>query len=325
MNMKKTFTIGGVHPDENKLTATKPICELGLPKQAVYPLSQHIGAPATPIVAVGDAVKKGQKIAEAGGFVSAPIHASVSGTVKAIEPRRVAVGDMVNSIIIENDGLYNEVEYEVVEDVTTLSKESIINKVKEAGIVGLGGAAFPTWAKFNEATNPDYKDTVSLVLMPIREKEFTRTILESAAIIAYKQPVTRIDLEEIRGNSEYAVQKLLELGMIEPVGRKDAVGKPVLFGTTDKFLKRFQISSLDELPDYEELINKISLIHGNKQDDDYLYTKDVYIEETAVTEINKDTKKIVDERNIDADDFNLPDINYEELPDFLVGEDVEKY
>ena len=179
--------------------------------------------------------------------------------------------------------------------------------------------------KLQFCSNPDNADYVSAVLNPIKEKELSKSMLEVAAIIAYKQPVTRIDLEEIRGNSEYAVQKLLELGVIEPVGRKDAVGKPVLFGTTDKFLKRFQISSLDELPDYEELINKISLIHGNKQDDDYLYTKDVYIEETAVTEINKDTKKIVDESNIDADDFNLPDINDEDLPDFLVGEDVEKY
>ena len=141
--------------------------------------------------------------------------------------------------------------------------------------------------KLQFCSNPDNADCVSAVLNPIKEKELSKSMLEVAAIIAYKQPVTRIDLEEIRGNSEYAVQKLLELGVIEPVGRKDAVGKPVLFGTTDKFLKRFQISSLDELPDYDELINKISLIHGNKQDDDYLYTKDVYVEEVAATEVNK--------------------------------------
>ena len=118
--------------------------------------------------------------------------------------------------------------------------------------------------KLQFCSNPSYADQVSSVLNPIKEKELSKSMLEVAAIIAYKQPVTRIDLEEIRGNSEYAVQKLLELGVIEPVGRKDAVGKPVLFGTTDKFLKRFQISSLDELPDYEELINKIQLVLGNK-------------------------------------------------------------
>lgn len=170
--------------------------------------------------------------------------------------------------------------------------------------------------KLQFCSNPNNADSVSAVLNPIKEKELSKSMLEVAAIIAYKQPVTRIDLEEIRGNSEYAVQKLLELGVIEPVGRKDAVGKPVLFGTTDKFLKRFQISSLDELPDYDELINKISLIHGNRQEDDYLYTKDVYVEEVATTEINKAGSD---------DEFDLPDINDEEIPDFLVGEEVEKF
>ena len=122
----KTF-VGGVHPyDGKELSKDAPIREVLPQGELVYPLSQHIGAPATPVVAVGDTVLKGQVIAEAGGFVSAPIHASVSGKVKAIEPRRVAVGDMVNSIIIENDGEYKEVEYTVVDDVTTLSKEEII-------------------------------------------------------------------------------------------------------------------------------------------------------------------------------------------------------
>ena len=94
----KTFK-GGVHPYEGKeLAKDQPIKEV-LPKgDLVYPVSQHIGAPANPIVAKGDTVLRGQKIAEAGGFVSSPIYASVSGTVKAIEPRRVAVGDMVNSL-----------------------------------------------------------------------------------------------------------------------------------------------------------------------------------------------------------------------------------
>ena len=82
-------------------------------------------------------------------FAFSPIYASVSGTVKAIEPRRVAVGDMVNSIVIENDGEYKEVEFTSCEDVTALSKEEIINKVKEAGVVGMGGAGFPTHVKLS--------------------------------------------------------------------------------------------------------------------------------------------------------------------------------
>lgn len=175
--------------------------------------------------------------------------------------------------------------------------------------------------KLQFCSNPKYSNEVSSVLNPIKERELSKSMLEVAAIIAYKQPVTRIDLEEIRGNSEYAVQKLLELGVIEPVGRKDAVGKPVLFGTTDEFLKRFQISSLDDLPDYEELINKINLIRGDNKQEDYLYHKDEYIDEVAVTE--QDSSKD-NSSSTDNVDFDLPDLEDEELPDFLQGEEVEK-
>ena len=103
--MAKLTFLGGVHPYDGKdLSKDKPIKEV-LPKgDLVYPLSQHIGAPANPIVKKGDHVLTGQKIAEAAGFVSAPIYATVSGTVKAIEPRRVVTGDNVMSIVIENDG-----------------------------------------------------------------------------------------------------------------------------------------------------------------------------------------------------------------------------
>lgn len=145
---KLTFN-GGIHPYDGKdLSKDKPMKEI-IPKgEMVYPLSQHIGAPATPIVAKGDRVLTGQKIAEAGGFVSAPIYATVSGTVKTIEPRRVVTGDMVNSIIIDNDGLFEEVEY-ISHDPEKLSKEEIINLIKEAGVVGMGGAGFPTHVKLS--------------------------------------------------------------------------------------------------------------------------------------------------------------------------------
>ena len=181
--------------------------------------------------------------------------------------------------------------------------------------------------KLQFCSNPANADEVSSVLNPIKERELSKSMLEVAAIIAYKQPVTRIDLEEIRGNSEYAVQKLLELGVIEPVGRKDAVGKPVLFGTTDKFLKRFQISSLDELPDYDELINKIQLIRGDKQEEDYLYHKDVYVEEGEVKdEVAVTNAEATNQDKTETeDDFDLPNIEDEEIPDFLKGEEVEKF
>ncbi len=143
----RTFK-NGVHPFEGKeLSREKPVKEL-LPKgELVFPVSQHIGAPAKPVVKPGDTVLRGQVIAEAGGFVSAPIHSSVSGTVKKIEPRRVPVGDMVNSIVIESDGEMKEVEYKEAASLSTLTKEEIIGKVKDAGVVGMGGAGFPTHVK----------------------------------------------------------------------------------------------------------------------------------------------------------------------------------
>lgn len=96
--------------------------------------------------------------------------------------------------------------------------------------------------KLQFATNPEYKEAIASVLNPIREKEFTRTILECAAIIAYKQPITRTELEAVRGiNSDYAITTLQSLDMICPCGRKDVPGKPILYATTDNFLKRFKL------------------------------------------------------------------------------------
>lgn len=203
-----------------------------------------------------------------------------------------------------------------IADKLEVSEKDIISAVKELqekykGDSGIQLLFFNKKVQF--CSNPEYAEAVSSVLNPIKERELSRSMLEVAAIIAYKQPVTRIDIDEIRGNnSDYAVQKLLELDVIEPVGRKDAVGRPVLFGTTDKFLKRFQISSLDELPDYDELIAKIEELHADDDNDEYLYKKDVYVEETAATEGESA-----------GDDFELPDISEEERPDYLDGEDVE--
>lgn len=148
--MLKTFR-GGVHPNDMKEpTAGKAIVELDPSQEMVYPVAQHIGAPASPIVEVGGIVYAGQKIAEAGGFVSACIHSSVSGTVKAIEKRLHPNGLMVNSIVIEDDGqdtIYPNLKG--CDDYTQLSPKEIIEIIKEAGIVGLGGATFPTHVKLS--------------------------------------------------------------------------------------------------------------------------------------------------------------------------------
>ena len=219
----KTF-IGGIHPFEGKeLAKDAPIKEV-LPKgEMVYPLSQHIGAPATPIVAVGDTVLKGQKIAEAGGFVSSPIYATVSGKVKAIEPRRVAVGDMVKSIVIDNDGEFNEVEYVAVEDVTTLSKEEIINKVKDAGVVGMGGAGFPTHVKLSpkEPAKIEYIIANCAECEPYLTADYRRMLENPEELIAGMKIILQLfdnakAIFGIENNKPDCIAKLKELTKDEP-------------------------------------------------------------------------------------------------------------
>lgn len=164
---KLTFS-GGIHPYDGKdLSKDKPILDVMPKGDLVYPLSQHIGAPAQAIVAKGDRVLVGQKIAESGGFVSAPIYASVSGTVKAIEPRRVVTGDMIMSIVVENDGLYEDVGFYPVAPVDKVSKEEILEAVREAGIVGMGGAGFPTHVKLS----PKEPDRIEYVIANCAECE----------------------------------------------------------------------------------------------------------------------------------------------------------
>ena len=121
--------------------------------------------------------------------------------------------------------------------------------------------------KLQFSSNPENVDFVTAVLNPIRQRNLTKATLETIGIIAYKQPVTRMEIEEVRGvNSDYAINILLEHKLIEIVGHKETVGKPALFGTTDEFLKRFGISSIDELPDYNELLEKIQKIKETYSD-----------------------------------------------------------
>lgn len=184
--MAKLTFVGGIHPYDGKdMSKDKPIKAV-LPKgDLVYPLSQHIGAPASPIVAKGDHVLTGQKIAEASGFVSAPIYATVSGTVKAIEPRRVVTGDNVMSIIIENDEKYDEVEYSPVESFEQLSREAVIERVKEAGVVGMGGAGFPTFIKLSpkEPEKIDYVIANCAECEPYLTSDYRRMLEEPEKLV----------------------------------------------------------------------------------------------------------------------------------------------
>ena len=152
MNIK-TFSIGGIHPEENKLTHEVATQVAALPKQAIFSLSQHIGKPAKPVVQKGDKVKVGTLIAEASGFVSAPIHSSVSGTVLKIDTAIDATGYRKPVIIINVEGdeweetIDRSDKLETVEAHPELTPEEIVSRVKEAGVVGMGGACFPTFIK----------------------------------------------------------------------------------------------------------------------------------------------------------------------------------
>lgn len=147
--------------------------------------------------------------------------------------------------------------------------------------------------KVQFATNSTYSTEVEAVLNPIKEKELTNAMLETLAIIAYKQPVTRLEVEEIRAvDCTYSVQNLVRLGLVEVVGRKETIGKPLLFATTDDFLKRFSISDVTDLPDYETLLEKL---------------RELSSDNFAV--------KTVEKPMFDA---------VEDVPDFLIGEEVTK-
>lgn len=151
--MMKTFRLGGIHPAENKLSSDVATTVAQLPVQAVFPLSQHIGAPAKPVVTKGDHVKVGQMIAEAGGFVSAPIFSSVSGIVAKVDTAVDATGYRKPAIIVQVEGdewldtIDRTEMLERLSDHPELTPEDIVNSVKACGIVGMGGAGFPTHIK----------------------------------------------------------------------------------------------------------------------------------------------------------------------------------
>lgn len=149
----RTFRIGGIHPEENKLSSDVATQTAKLPRQAIFPLSQHIGAPAKPVVKKGDKVKVGTLLAEAGGFVSAPIYSSVSGTVLKIDEAVDATGYRKPAIIVKVEGdewedyIDRSDKLETLEAHPELTPEEIIECVKKAGVTGMGGAGFPTFIK----------------------------------------------------------------------------------------------------------------------------------------------------------------------------------
>ena len=148
-------------------------------------------------------------------------------------------------------------------------------------------------------SNSKYAEDIATVLNPIREKQLTKAALETLAIVAYKQPITRLDIEQVRGvNSDYALQVLINFKLVEVVGRKDAVGKPLLFGTTDEFLKRFDLQNIDDLPDYEELLNRIKILHEPVTD--ALYKSTEIIPEEDLPDSKAKTQKVEENNSMDT-------------------------
>lgn len=215
---------GGIHPNDGKtLAKDKAIKEIMPTGDLVYPLSQHIGAPATPIVEVGEQVIKGQKIAEAGGFVSAPIYASVSGTVKAIEPRLNPTGSKVNCIVVENDGMYQEVRYVSMKPLAKMAKEDILTVIGNAGIVGMGGAGFPTRVKLSpkEPEKIEYVIANCAECEPYITADYRRMLENPEELVSGMRVVLHLfdnakGIFGVEDNKPDCIAKLQELTQNEP-------------------------------------------------------------------------------------------------------------
>ena len=201
---------------------------------------------------------------------------------------------------------------EKIPELTTQELNKIVKELQKKYSDESGVLLVEFNGKLQFTSNPRYGDTVADVLTPLKEKSLTKTLLEVLSTIAYKQPITKLEIEDMRGgvNSEYAITGLLKAGLIEAVGRKKALGNPILYGTTDEFLKKFEISSLEELPDLVEVMEKIQLIYAPTQETLF----------STRTIIGDNGEEIVEEVAADVEE----DIE-DELPDFLEGEDFKVF
>lgn len=188
----------------------------------------------------------------------------ISELAKIIEAVTFVSGDGIDLKIFET-------KYEVTEKEIKDAIEFLKNKYNNDS--GINVVVYKNKLQF--CSNPELVEDISEILNPIREKALTRAVLETVAIIAYKQPITRLEIENIRqvNNCDYAMQLLLKNNLIEVVGRKDTIGKPLLYGTTENFLKRFQVEDLSALPSYNDLLDRIQVIHS--KDDSMFKTYDV--------------------------------------------------
>lgn len=231
---------------------------------------------------------------------------------------------------------------DIIERIPSLTTREL-NKIVEELKVKYGGDSGIVLASFNDklqfTSNPRYGDTLVEVLTPIREKALSQSLLEVLSIIAYKQPVTRQEIEDIKGGKDpdYALSVLMKVNLIEVKGRKDAVGRPFLFGTTDEFLRKFQLEDLGNLPDYNEVLDRISILDKNFRDtarDGLYFEKELNVDqpdfievggavpEFSAKDIAADETQIEPENN---DDFDDMDEDFNDVPEFLKDEEYEEY
>lgn len=209
----------------------------------------------------------------------------------------VDIAKIIEAVLfVSGDGVDKD-EFKRIYDLSDKELNKCIDILKDKYNENSGINIISYKNKLQLCSNPIYADNIAEILNPIRERSLTKAALETVAIVAYKQPITRSEIEQIRGvNCDYAVQLLQNNNLIEVVGRKDAVGKPLLFGTTDEFLKRFELSSLDDLPNHKEVLDRIRVIHS---EGDSLYR------EFSIPEEDEENKAENNEQqNVNKDENN---------------------
>lgn len=224
-------------------------------------------------------------------------------------------------LFVSGDGI----QLDIISEKLNLNIEAIKKAVKNleekySGSCGIKLVRFNNKIQFS--SNPDYADLITDVLNVIREKNLSKATMETMAIIAYKQPVTRLEIEEVRGvNSDYAVQVLMENKLIDVIGRKDTPGKPLLFGTTEEFLKRFNLKELKELPNQEDLLERIKLIHEEASNS--LYRDFKLSDQSEDEEQTENSDNTLNKNNEVMSDNEIAETLKEEIPDFLKDENFQ--
>lgn len=204
------------------------------------------------------------------------------------------------------DGItYKTIKEHFEQEYTEKELKTAIQEIREeySGDKGIIFIEYNSTYQFQ--SNPQYSDMLADVLRTVKERQLSKTVLQTLSIIAYRQPITRAEIEDLRGgiSSDYAIGVLIKAELIKPIGRKETIGRPVLYGTTDNFLKRFQLTSLDALPDYNDLLESIKKSDKYNRSGDNIY-------------------EIRNEKLYATDDVEYFDEMKDDKPDFLDGEDI---